>query len=295
MVAQMIITVVGNCQARPFGAILEELHSRFFVKHVVVVHLSGESDRVRAEHAYAESDIIFTQLVASNYQNAHVTTDYIRNLYPNKVVTWPNIFFRGQSLDICYATTQKGTRVVGPLGEYQHKTILTCWRNFRNEDETYDLLMSGEGWAHMLHHDSQTSLCDLRQREAACDIVVSDLVESLWRDERMFFTFNHPYMFVIKRVVTRALRFLSLDPQVDLNLNGPEPLDRIKPLLLPIIVTELGMNISPDLKTQGCDVNVESRVTFGTKRVQYDLKDLISATFMCLERQICRDESLRIS
>ena len=103
----MKAVVVANCQARPISWLLPQMHPALQMLEPVVVHLAQDSDA--AEHAvrFDQSDVIFAQRTSPNFKPQHLTTDKLRSVYGDKVITWPNIFYLGQQPYLRYLTHAK--------------------------------------------------------------------------------------------------------------------------------------------------------------------------------------------
>src|SRR5947208_11955161 len=98
----MRVTVIANCQARPVADYLRLLGRDVEIVDIVITHLAKETDVSRLEQAAAKSDFIFAQLVQPNYPVSVVRSAVLKERYGDRVVLWPNLFFKGQCPDLCY-------------------------------------------------------------------------------------------------------------------------------------------------------------------------------------------------
>ncbi len=185
------IAVVANCQARPLANMIRLLAPDIEIVETTIVHLAKDAEADAALACYAASDFVFAQAVQDNYPTAFVRTSRLKEQFPQKVATWPNIYFRGQCPDIRYITSARG-RVLGPLGEYQHIAIFDAWRDGLGAGATADRLLTGGDWVDRLAEEPARSLEELRARETHLDVSVTDYIAQHWQTERLFFTFNHP-------------------------------------------------------------------------------------------------------
>lgn len=215
----MKVLVIGNCQARPIAAILEKLAVNVELLEPVILHLSKAYDEPEHEALINTADIVFAQYTAENFQPAHLRSSFLKQQNPGKVLIWPNIFYAGQQPELHYLTHAPGGRIAGPLDAYHDLRVLEKWYNLNGLDlpfqkTPYDLI----------HHHS---LAELRSREeAGCDIGVSDLIEDKFREERLFFTFNHPSLALLSVVASRLIDASDLQPNME-ELVMREPLARI--------------------------------------------------------------------
>lgn len=70
---------------------------------------------------------------------------------------------------------------------------------------------------------------DIRNREATCDIKVSDFIDSHWQTDRLTFTFNHPSRFLLEHVCREIAKVCGLNTRNDLGKKNNEPLGKIVP------------------------------------------------------------------
>src|SRR5262249_53693050 len=153
-------------------------------------HLAREADTVRLEQAAAKSDFIFAQLVQPAYPVQLVRSSALKERYGERVLLWPNIFFKGQTPDLCYVTATSGARVLGPLGEYHSRPIINAWREGLTVEMASLRLTGGQVELMALDDLVAISLQELRQRELQCAVGITDIIEEHWRSRRCFFTFN---------------------------------------------------------------------------------------------------------
>ena len=289
------IAIIANCQARPMAATLERLCSRVKIGSIVITHLAEDNDQASAVEDLRRADFVFAQAVQDNYPTRFVRMSNLRNLFGERLVTWPNIFFKGQTPDLCYLTKAKGERVLGPLGEYQSRPIYEHWRAGASAAATKTSLLEGGPWAVDLGKIAETSFADLKARESNLHVTISRQIETLWRERRLFFTFNHPSQHLIDEVAARLLERVSLATDGHARDDGAEPLDRLIPALLPPVARALGLNLPVNLNTKGCHVEVGTCVRIGNQTVNYALETLIDESFKCLDAQMRPDDLPRIT
>jgi hypothetical protein len=289
------VAVVANCQARPLAETLKRLSSRVQICSVVITHLANESDHDSAMEDLLRADFVFAQAVQPNYPVSFLRTSHLREVLGKRLVTWPNVFFKGQCPDLCYLTTPQGRRVLGPLGEYHCRPIYEGWRKGRSQAATKADLLKGDTWVHSLAQTVATSFADLNAREKELDAVISHKIEEQWRDRRLFFTFNHPVQSLLTDLATQVLTRANLPSDGRVEQNAREPLDRLIPALLPVVAETLRLKLQPNLETKGCRVETEPGVKIFNDTVVYSLDELVETSFRCLDAQIKPDDTLRIT
>jgi hypothetical protein len=281
------VTVIANCQARPVADYLRLLGRDVEIVDIVITHLAKEADAARLEQAAAKSDFIFAQLVQPNYPVPLVRSSALKERYGDRVVLWPNIFFKGQTPDLCYVTAAGGARVHGPLGEYHSRPIVDAWREGLTVEQAERRLTSGQIDTTGLRDLVTGSLEELRQRERQCSVGVTDLITERWRSRRFFFTFNHPVSDLLLAIAQRLLTCAGKPPA--LSLNGShvnEPLCPFVPPAWPAIVEALGLEYPTSTSSRGVPVDLsDGRVRPRPGAAYYTPYELIETFFRCYEIQ----------
>jgi len=293
----MRVIVIANCQARPIADYLRLLGRDVEVVDIVITHLAKEADAIRIEKAAAKSDFIFAQLVQPNYPVQFLRSSVLQERYGDRVLLWPNIFFRGQTPDLCYVTAARGARVLGPLSEYHSRPIMDAWREGLTAEQTQIRLTGGQIDTTGLQAVVAESLDELRQRERQCAVGITDLIAERWRSRRYFFTFNHPVNDLLLAVAQRLLA--RVGKQTTLSLNGShvnEPLCQFVPPAWPAIVEALQLEFPTSTSSRGVPVDLsDGRVRSGSGTAYYTPRELIETFFLCYESQRLLLEGCRLT
>ena len=277
---------VANCQGRPLSLAIELMgmgscHS----VGTLVTHLTKNSDLEVNMEMLSKADVIFSQAVQETYPVKHLVTSSLKREFGEKVVTWPNIFFSGQSPGLSYLSSAAGRRIGGPLHDYQYYPIYESWRQHDSVDQCISKVLSGLGQEALLSRIDK-SLNELRFREQNLDIVVSDLIERDWRHKRLFFTFNHPSTHLLSEVAKRLMlkAGFSVDYSITSDLFG-EPLARIVPPISPVDAKDLGFEFESSLLTKGVEFTIANDVLIYGKSRYYPLKELVEESFRAFDGQ----------
>ena len=223
------IAVVGNCQARPLAQIISAICSQINIKSVGIVHLLKNEEKKTYESQFEYADFIFAQRVADNYPCSFIRTNELKRKWGDKVIVWPNIYFRGYNPELIYVRTDDGKPLGGPMGDYHSRTFIESWANGLNRIQTLDLhrdiQYNGEKYDGILEH----SLLELKEREVDCDIRISNYIEKELSLRRLFFTFNHPTYELLWCAAKQLLDLSDIRYDRIDNRNYPEPLGQLYP------------------------------------------------------------------
>jgi hypothetical protein len=283
----MRVTIIANCQARPIADYVRLLGHDIEVSDILITHLAKDADAARLEQAAAKSDFIFAQLVQPNYPVQILRSALLKERYGDRVLLWPNIFFKGQTPDLCYVTAANGARVVGPLGDYHSRPMVDAWLTGLTVDQTEALLTRGQTSTTGLQELVAASLEELRQREKMCSVGVADTIAERWQSRRYFFTFNHPVSELMLEVAKDLLSCAGQRPT--LSLHGShvnELLCQFVPPAWPAIVEELQLEFPTSTSSRGVPVDLSGgRVRPGPSATYYTARELIGTFFQCYEVQ----------
>jgi hypothetical protein len=281
------IAVVGNCQARPIADLMQQMCPGATAETVIVVHLSTVGAQEAEYRALRQADVIVAQYVSDQYHNAHLATSQLLREFEGKVVTWPNVFFRGQCPDLSYASSSLVPRVLGPLREYHLRTIYQSWISGRSSAECLSLLRSPdasyeEEWLAIARH----SLVELQARERSLDVQIADVIDAQWRDSRLFFTFNHPTLLLLARVAERLLTKVGAPATLNSHNGHAEPLSLVAPPIIPQRSRFTNWAWASETSV-GATISIDKRKVEMGSKCSYTLPDLVAKFYCAYDAQLC--------
>ncbi|MCB1380757.1 MAG: hypothetical protein KDK89_20670 [Alphaproteobacteria bacterium] len=288
--ARPVIGVVGNEQARPLATILGTLVPSITVPQIVIVHLAADRDADAALQGLRKCDLVLAQSVSDNYPTRFVRLVNLRQELGDKVLSWPNIFFKGQCPDICYARLPGGGRILGPLGEYQSSVSLNAWRRGLEVKDVVTAYRKGGDLISDYASVPAQSLQELADRERTLDTAISDYIAEQWRREELFFTFNHPRLKLLEMLAERILAKAGVSRQgTPAGIPAREPLGQIAPGRYPAMIELLGLQLPRKPMVKGQEIELGTTVKAGGKPRLYSLPEWVEMTFRCLDLQLDAD------
>jgi hypothetical protein len=214
------IVVVGNCQARPVSHILG-VRTEAQMLEPIVLHLATAAEENRHGAILESADLILAQYTASLFKPKHLASESIFNKHPQKTLVWTNLFYSGQQPFLRYLTSPEHGRILGPLDTYHDLRILRRWALLRGRSDVHEF-----NDADVLERARRASLDEIRQRESNCAVGVADLIESHRDQRRLFFTFNHPSLWLLEQTCKRICAAAELPYNETPEINQ-EPLARV--------------------------------------------------------------------
>ena len=293
----MRILIIGNCQVRP---LTEQLKHRFAREHSVdeiIVHLAKAEEEPLHMAQMQDADLVLTQPVMDSFPVTHLRSSVVSAAHAGKMLKWPNVFFHGQCPSLCYLTVAKDRRrVSGPMGDYHLLPILEGWHARKSVRDLAEELR--RGGAEDRGYDAAKSLADLSVREKDCDVIITDAIVDRWRDEALFFTFNHPRDSLLVTLADRIFERVgvTLAPFKPFRPNGRENLDLIVPPLFPVDIEEVGLRLPPRFNAVGQDMHFADGNTIRCSgRREYELEQLIEAYFQAYDYQAFELQELAVT
>ena len=234
----------------------------------IIVHLSKLEDEAAHRAAMQDADLILAQRTSDDFPIPHLRSQTVRDSYGDRVVIWPNLFFAGQQPYLRYLTHTQFGRIHSPLGDYHDLRHLRAW--FENRQGVDFLKRITE--ADYVTDYTNRSLADLHQREADCDVGIADLVTDYHAQQALFFTFNHPRIWLLGKLGERILDKIGQAAPIKTD-SMREPLNRIQP-----------PNGLTDKELQGVTVTLEAdeKIVMGGLRA-YKGEELQRIVFECYD------------
>ena len=220
----MQIQVIANCQARPLSMLIPRMADGVRMLEPVIVHLAKTEDEAAHLTKMEQADVIFAQLTQDQFQPAHLSTKNLKARFGEKVVVWPNIFYLGQQPYLRYFTHPRHGRLMGPLEALHDIRLYRSWKETGQIDPTV-LEWSDPDF---MNAARASSLHELQGKEALCDVKISDFIIAHENSMRLFFTFNHPSLFVLCEMARRLLAAVNQIGTGVVEELLSEPLDRFQ-------------------------------------------------------------------
>jgi len=288
------VLVLGNCQARPVATYLQEMTGEDFHYTPLIAHLSNVDYENDDLQLLDTADLILSQPIADSFKAPHLATSLLKSRYANKVITWPNLFFIGQTPDIVTLRDNSGKVVVGPLESYQSAGVVNCWKQGMTVDQTVQHLQNELPFsAEMLENAIKVSLSNLIARESDLDVHISDFIQSKAESERLFFTFNHPTSRLLIELCERLTRICDLHViKRQIGEFGGEPLGRLTAPTTTALANLLGLKFPYTNACKGIEISIENDNLVKGKSVIYSFHDFVKTSYMALEHQLTNDQSL---
>lgn len=286
------IIVLGNCQARPVATYLNEMTGGVSQYTPLIAHLSNSEQEADDFRILDAADLILTQPIEDTFKASHLATSLLKMRYPNNVITWPNLFFIGQTPDIISLRDELGKVINGPLESYQSAGVVNCWQNGMNADQAIEFLRNELPFpADVLKKAIVLSWENLSTRESQLDVRITDFIESRIERERLFFTFNHPSSRLLIEISERLCRVCDV-PVIKPLISEffEEPLGRLTAPTTKCLADLLGFKFPYTDACKGIEIKFEKKFIVNGNRKIYSFNDFVHSTYMALDHQLKKDQ-----
>jgi len=232
------IVVVGNCQSHPLMLGLSQALPQANIHFCPSVHLATEDDVARLHQRLANADLLVMHRVLPGYRDdIGLDSNTLRGLLSpsSRSLVLPNLHYEGHHPWIGYAHDPEGRLASlveeSPLGPY-HDFLVMVAAHAGIEPESLLQASCSAFVQQRLHALHESSLAELKKREADCDVAISDWIAANHRMVPIVHTINHPTQIALDQLLRRLLILLGaphrLGPQVF------DPTEHLGALTIPI-------------------------------------------------------------
>ncbi|MBR0651423.1 hypothetical protein GXW78_17265 [Roseomonas terrae] len=211
----MRVVLLGNCQVPILAEALRLATPGIEITRALEIYRLAPGQAPEAERAteaaetqraIEAADLILTQRImpvaATRYDLPLLATQTLRALRPDRVVVFPTLNFTGFTPDVRHLRRDNGPILAGPLGNYHYDRVLSAYRQGVPATEATRLL-DGETLLDAMPDPFAVALEQLRMREVAVDVTISDLVADITTRHRHFHTPGHPSNLLLLHMAMR--------------------------------------------------------------------------------------------
>jgi len=211
----------GNCQ---LGKIMDMmcLPSTLFNVTYIPCFTTSLSD-LEFDYILKQSDIVITQPIHDNYRDKYyLASNYLVNKCKNNsvIIFINNCHFDFYYFDLIYSKSNK----------YSHSSIIDCINN--NKDVNYyknvyiennDLKSSNE--LSQIYNKTISELNNRYQNMLQYKkynthfINIVPFIESNYKNQLLFYTFNHPTKYLLQFIATEIIKILHIPDTINYNLD----------------------------------------------------------------------------
>ncbi|WP_157962051.1 WcbI family polysaccharide biosynthesis putative acetyltransferase [Acuticoccus kandeliae] len=202
----MKIATIQNCQSQPTADYLQRAIADVDITQFRLDH-PGWDDPVAQERFLDEAknaDFVFSQ----PNSRPLLTPAALNQRFGQKLVLVTNLHYRGLTPDCCYVGA-RASRLSGPL-PYHSIVVLEAFRRGLSATECVSKF-SPDGFEELgLFGVHDQALTELGHREADAPVKGVELINRFYRSHRLFYTMNHPTIFMMSRYMSQILKHIDV-------------------------------------------------------------------------------------
>lgn len=209
---QETILIMGNCQALEIAKLLNIFQGKFNVHCLYVNQFSFdlfETDYL-VDFLSRSYKFILTQELLNEVQFKNFSTQKLHSLVPDKVIIFPNIYFRGLHPDLVYFS--------GYVKQDYHSSIALKMHYEEITSEIVDFNKNCKSFAEyfcQIKKDAifRDSFLELKMRNERWNIQIFDFFSDRLTISPLLLTINHPTRLLILEIVKRILAYLDINSE----------------------------------------------------------------------------------
>jgi len=235
----MDVFFLGNCQVNALRGICRDMFPRMKAQAATITPYWGKYDEAAIEQALDTAPLIVSQAIENRATRFNV--DELRARAPGRVVFVPYIYVDGIA----------GLEIIGSKGRTVVKGAAEALagQEGRKAAHVFDDLCRGRIDLRNAHR-VQASLARLAEKEATCDIRISDYLAETWRRRPMLYGINHPTQHIVFEQFRRLCTHVgwAYDPATaaDPVIWGKRALPSAQRAFMPSDVAALGLDYPAD-------------------------------------------------
>lgn len=218
---KQLALIYGNCQTEIMANMLEyneEFSQRYVLLRVPQIHMYRDEEQI--EQLFYKHDLmqlkqlfIYQNVRENNRFNAKLGTKNILMRISNKCKKIPihNIYFDGYFIQYDADDSRYYKNMNQKDFPYTDGIVDELIKRNKSIDEILELVLDEDFISkEEVYAKCEDSINNLRQREKDVDIPIVDYIEQNYRNEQLFYTYNHPKNIVMYEYVRRILKALGI-------------------------------------------------------------------------------------
>lgn len=235
-------TILGNCQTHSISKRLNSALSfsdEYEYRYLPPVHTIDIKKDIHLLDILKKTDLLIYQPVLDEKRFGPFTSDNIKKIIRKDtiVICIPSMYYGGY-----FPTIESIEGINATLRGVHDFVIAACYLASKTIGETIELLTKNFildlETIRLFHHNSINSLRQ-REKQYNVDIEISSYISENFQDRRLFHTFNHPSIDMVKFICSEILEKLGIE---DTCTDDEDILDFIKAPIYNSVYDALGLS-----------------------------------------------------
>jgi len=229
--------IYGNCQASPLSKILLSSHE-FSRKYELIpteeVNKTNQDGEERLHEIVKKIDLLIYQPVSATYKDKErkLGTDFLLSLLKDnaETISFPVAYFSGYCPQAIYFRDSSNIAATDGFCPYHDLNVLRAYYNGLTWQECVSSIEGSNTYPYKaLEENIEDNIDRLRVREQKTEVTISKFIKKHWREEQLFFSFNHCSNSILIYEANQILNLLGFNRfKVPLPLKIPQYLGNNK-------------------------------------------------------------------
>lgn len=216
-----MVVIAANCQANAIAKILEQVTvdaentaKRFEVLFCKPIYELAHDESVKFIAALKKADVLLYQPHKGGAKTPEWRTSqyWINETSAKHCISFPSIYFSGYNPELTYLRKPNGLHLNEGFVDYHDKRIVKLFLEEMPVEKVaanYQRLQPGSV---DIQKNLDASFEEMQSREIEFELAIrlTNFIQSNYKKERLFYTFNHPSNTVLYEVVRQLLQILSM-------------------------------------------------------------------------------------
>jgi hypothetical protein len=246
----LLIYVHGNCQAPFLAELLREAYPAGEIRSRPTFVAPTAEELSWYKDSIVEADWVITQWVSRGYLGTdELSFDWIKEKRAGRrnVIAMPPVYFRAQMPHMFYFNQKWLEAIPLPMSTTYHNVLIPHMvsEGFENAEIIRRLSSVDLYPPTFVATRAEEGLAELRRREeflrkendGGATVVISELIEALWADHQIGWSFDHPTRFLMIQIAREVLRLMGIPAEIE--TDGSEPLNFTRCGILPAVANQL--------------------------------------------------------
>ncbi|WMS40817.1 WcbI family polysaccharide biosynthesis putative acetyltransferase [Acuticoccus sp. MNP-M23] len=200
------IATIQNCHSGPTAQFLTKALGNPEIEQFRL-DVVGWNDPA-AQEAFLDRVATADLVLAQRTRQPLLSPAALKANFGDRLLLVSNMHYAGLTPDCCYVGQRDG-RVDGPMS-YHSSVIIDAYKRGLSVADCLKLF-SPEGFADLRLFDvHEEALAELAARDAQVPVKIVPIIRRFLTTDRLFYTMNHPTMFLVSRYMMALLRHLGI-------------------------------------------------------------------------------------
>ncbi|ESQ78053.1 hypothetical protein AEYBE204_16290 [Asticcacaulis sp. YBE204] len=230
------------------------------------------------------ADIVLAQTISEDYPVVWIRQSSLKALCGDRLLIIPNVYFSGYTPDMGYIHGNGARHIVqGPMADYHLYPVVYAYQQGWAPDRATALFSDDAFFTQTYATAAETSLAELKRREATLEVGIADFIAEHYRERRLFNSMNHPTAYLLSAMADRILDHLGVRHYDMREVTQEDYLSAVVKTPAPAMHRMLELRFNNPPIDRAYDLNPDLTPAFDRIRY-YTISELVEAFYAIYDR-----------